>query len=603
MNSQHSRTPTRSPSPPPPAGLSIDLNDIFYVFFRRWKMILLIGLLSIPAAIYCYFKFPPMYTSEAKVMVRYVQDRRSIAPGTTDSSIMSTDSRGDNIMNSQLMIFQSFDLALAVADKIGPDKILAVLGGGTNRYAAAGALARGTRVDNPKKSNIIIVSVSHPDPTVVQPALQTLLDSYVEKHVEIYQNKGVIEDLQRRQRDLLRTALIDTETQLINIQTNSGILSIEDSRRSLSTQISRLEDEITTTEINLAGARVLKAQLERTSGRTADTNQVDSTNAPSNAAAQASTPVVAPTNTQPVTPAADLHPSDKVDALAALDTELETLTKLEKQQLRQYTEIHPGVKRTQRLLKETQTQIEKMESENVGLRAQVQKSAADRLRPPTTAGSTGGAALASVPASTGDPLQDAISRIAVLASTRIALKAQHDKLQLSIGEIVSAEHKIAQLRRTKELQEKSFSYYQSGMDQAAADEALGPGKFTGIERVQNPSLPASSIEDRVKYVGGSAAIPWVLAFLIAFALDLLLDQSLRKPSDVERRSGVPLFISLPDRPAMVKASKANEGRKILQLAAGSEDTGDELGTEAELPAVFNAPLEAEHGLDVYFETL
>ncbi len=155
----------------------LDMGDIYFVLFRHWKMIAVALLVGVIAAGVAYMKVQPMYTSEAKLLVKFIQERKSINPTAVDSQTMSPDSRGENIMSSEVEIFSSADLLPEVVEAIGAEKILAKVGGGTNRIAAANYLRRYTRVDNPKRTSIIYLSLTHPDPELLQPILQRLIEA------------------------------------------------------------------------------------------------------------------------------------------------------------------------------------------------------------------------------------------------------------------------------------------------------------------------------------------------------------------------------------------------------------------------------------------
>src|ERR1051326_9116667 len=115
----------------PAPGLTF--GDILYVIFRhKWKIALisaagLVGALSIPLVM------PAPYQSEAKLFIKYVLEAKSPArPGASDSQIKSADERGENIINTELEILTSLDVAQQAALAVGPEKILAKNGGGTN---------------------------------------------------------------------------------------------------------------------------------------------------------------------------------------------------------------------------------------------------------------------------------------------------------------------------------------------------------------------------------------------------------------------------------------------------------------------------------------
>src|SRR6185503_13389427 len=103
-----------------------------------------------------YFASPPIYVSEAKLLIRYVLESKNVNPVGAADQVRSPDSRGDNIINSELEIISSVDLATNVVDLVGADKILAKIGGGNDRGLATAVVKRGLTADVPRKSNIIL---------------------------------------------------------------------------------------------------------------------------------------------------------------------------------------------------------------------------------------------------------------------------------------------------------------------------------------------------------------------------------------------------------------------------------------------------------------
>src|SRR5947208_11384060 len=149
----------------------MDIRDLYYVVFRhKWKIIVFFvaGVLAVAAL---NFLRPTPYQSEAKLLVRYVLERegKSLSPSSPNSEIKSPDSAGLNIINAEMEILGSFDLACQVADFIGPERVLAKVGGGTNRIRAAGVIKGNLVIEAPGKSSVIRVVFEHPDPQLVQP--------------------------------------------------------------------------------------------------------------------------------------------------------------------------------------------------------------------------------------------------------------------------------------------------------------------------------------------------------------------------------------------------------------------------------------------------
>src|SRR5215831_11038934 len=94
----------------PPPGINLD--DLLYVLYRhKWK-IAIISLLAVAAAGAVYFTWPLPYRSETRLLIKYVVDSKTPSQ-MGGAKVTSPDDRGDTILNTELEVLGSFDLALA----------------------------------------------------------------------------------------------------------------------------------------------------------------------------------------------------------------------------------------------------------------------------------------------------------------------------------------------------------------------------------------------------------------------------------------------------------------------------------------------------------
>jgi uncharacterized protein involved in exopolysaccharide biosynthesis len=198
----------------------------FKLFRHKWKIISL-TLIGLGGAIYFYFTNTPPWQSEAKILIRYVADREKMQPDQSGTRIMSPDI-GHNVIYSEMEILTSFDLAAEVATNIGPEKILAKLGGGNSPIAAAAVIEGGLRVDVWTNSSVVHVFFRHPDPNIVQPVLTQLINVYLEKHALVHSDVGASDDFLMAQISQLTQQLQDTDDNLRFTKTNAGIVSVVD---------------------------------------------------------------------------------------------------------------------------------------------------------------------------------------------------------------------------------------------------------------------------------------------------------------------------------------------------------------------------------------
>ncbi len=150
---------------------------------------------GILAAVALYFLKPPPYQSQAELLIQYVPQAGAMPLMGSDQKVIMPDSRGDDIINSEIQIMTSLDLAAQAVSNLGATSILARVGGGSNAIAAASLIQNNLQAEPAGKgSSVIVVTFKHPDPQVVQPVLQEVINDYFQKHREIHSLGGQFDD-------------------------------------------------------------------------------------------------------------------------------------------------------------------------------------------------------------------------------------------------------------------------------------------------------------------------------------------------------------------------------------------------------------------------
>ena len=180
------------------------LGDIYYVFFRnKWKIILL-SVTGILAAAAFYFLEPPPYQSQAALLIQYVPESGIMPLMGNDQKVIMPDARGADIINSEIQILTSLDIAGQAVTNIGPTGILARVGGGSNAVSAAVLVRQNLQVEPADKgSSVIMVTFKHPDAQIVQPVLQEVINDYFLRHKEIHSAGGQYDEALSREQSTL----------------------------------------------------------------------------------------------------------------------------------------------------------------------------------------------------------------------------------------------------------------------------------------------------------------------------------------------------------------------------------------------------------------
>src|SRR4030095_16900197 len=125
----------------PQDGSGLRLNDILFALFKRKWRVLVCALLGIIAAAAAYFLWPPMYESRAKLLVRYVVERSGVDPVEAEKAVAASSDEGERVIGAEIEILTSWDLAVQVADAVGPRRL-----GASSIEAAAMSILSGLKV-------------------------------------------------------------------------------------------------------------------------------------------------------------------------------------------------------------------------------------------------------------------------------------------------------------------------------------------------------------------------------------------------------------------------------------------------------------------------
>src|SRR6267154_1536473 len=257
------------------------LSDILFALFKRKWTIILCALLGIIAAATFYFLFPPVYESQAKLLVRYVLERSAVDPIDGTKPTFQTSNDSDRVIGAEIEILTSWDLAMQVAQAIGPKRLLAPApvpdpvkrvaeavglkqllspsGASATETDAARSIILGLKVLSNKGSNIIFISYENRSPEMATLVLQELLSRYFVKHLEVHRSAGAF-DFVSQQTDQVRTRLNQTEDALKSLRNKTGVVSLKDGSTALTAEAAKTQEDLNAAEAELAEAKALVEQ-------------------------------------------------------------------------------------------------------------------------------------------------------------------------------------------------------------------------------------------------------------------------------------------------------------------------------------------------------
>jgi uncharacterized protein involved in exopolysaccharide biosynthesis len=484
-----------------PSGSGVNLREVLFILFRhKWKISLCVGL-GMLAALAVYILLPPEYESSAKLFVRYVVDKSAV--DGLDSEV-KTPSQTDNLISSELEILTSLDLAREVAQAVGVDRLLPGGGPKATLQNATEVISRGLSISVAKGTNIINVSYKTTNPALPTLVLQELVNRYFDKHLEVHRSIGAF-DFVTKEAAEIQSQLDQTDKELKELKDKSGIISLAETKTTLASELGKAQEALDSAEGDLASQQSLVKALEISLAVPDTTKQSDAS---------------------PMKPVS----GDVVQKYQALVNRLAQVQQAETELLSRYTSEN-------RFVKIKAAQIAALEKQRVDLEEKY-PSLINTVAATTSSSQGGQAARPDILAER--------ARLVGLQSRVEALKARLSGLKQRADVISELGPRIEELERKKVVEEANYTHSQSSLEKARIDETLDPSRMPNISTVQTPS-PASRItRDAKKFVIGLVGGGLALGIAIAFLIELVLDRTVKRSFELERRLRIPLLLSIPD---------------------------------------------------------
>jgi polysaccharide biosynthesis transport protein len=517
------------------ASAGIALSDIYFIIFRhKWKIIILAAAGIVAAVVFYLIQPAPFYRSEAELLVKYVLDSRTVSTSTKETSL---DEQGQNIINGELAIITSLDIANTVAQEIGPEKILAKMGGGSNAIIA-GVVIRNNLIVGSGGGGVINVAFRHPDATIVQSVLTNVIAEYLNKHKEIHQSADVNDETLNDESLQLRSQIGETERLLRAARTNAGIITLDNAEESISAEFSKLQEKLYDTRAELAEREAMVSHM--TNLLAVKSEMV--TNAATNAAITTFTTDV---------------PSDQREEYKEICSRLDFLQK----RVDDLVTVQ-GYREQNSRVKDVREQLDEVTKQKAGL---------EKNYPQLASSGTSSDPLASNPMF--DDLATNLKQIALLQSRIMVLSNQMNQVRTDANNVDVAASNIQDLQRDQQIDEGNYQYLKTRLSQAVLDEKLAPGRVSNIDSIQNPTPafkePTAPLKQPLRMIFGGIFAGLALAFLI----ELCFDRTMKRPIEIETKLKLPLFLSVPDLSKMGSAHLAYATkRRQLQFGNGHESS-------------------------------
>jgi uncharacterized protein involved in exopolysaccharide biosynthesis/Mrp family chromosome partitioning ATPase len=525
-----------------PQGIS--RNDILFALFKNKKKIILGAALGMLGAAAVLLKWPPAYESDAKLLVRYLVERTTVDNVDPSHVSGSYANSNDAIIESEVQILTSWDLAVQTAEAIGPKRLLPNFKGTVSKEAAAGTIASGLRVNAEKGSNILFVSYKNRDPEVATLVLNELVNRYFNKHLEVHRSAGAF-DFVTQQTDQVRARLNQTEDALRDLKEKAGIVSLDASNSSLNAEAERVEEQLHFADADLAEEQARFRQLNGTPGGVtvvpADDKSASDT-APASDASGSRKSEASPT------PPVEI-PIGVIQRYQVLSSGLQKLRQTQLDLFAKYTPDSQMVKVNQAEIDDTDHQLRNLERKYPDL--------------PNRAGAVGAGNDASSPAASA-------AHLAGLRAKRNALASRLQEIRKKIEQLAQISPQMADLERQKQLEETNYKYFEATLEKARVDEALDPSKIPNISAVQRPSPPALDTKTRNKIALGVGLAGVGVAVGFALLKELFLSATVRRPIEIEKHVGINSLMSIPYNSRFNGSPTKSNGKSGAVVCRGSK---------------------------------
>jgi uncharacterized protein involved in exopolysaccharide biosynthesis len=501
-----------------------NLRDFYYVVFRhKWKIVwFFIAVVALVAFI--SILSPKIYRSEGELLVKIGRESVGLSPTVEPNKIvdMAAGAQRENEINSELAILKNRELLGKVVDTVGVDAVLkgyekGAAGPGIintivtfpfqmlsrgiffisilfdpqtvvllkKREKAIDNLLNNFDADTIKKSNSITVSYETKSPRMAQRVLTTLINLYLDKHIQAHRTQGSYQFFENQKKRLYEE-LVKTGDELRELKNKTKIGSLDTQKDLVMKRIGYLKREIESTESERVVSEAMVNTMKQEIGSL---------------------------------PHSVIKQEVSGVALSAPDEMLKRVNELQlkENELRStFTADSIPVLEAKRQIDEAKAILKKTEEAR-----EVTKGINDTRQRIELNLLTEQSVLASLKAK-GEEL-----------STQLA------KAQEELNTINNVEQRMKQLELDNSIQQASYQKYSESFEQSLIDQAMDLVKISNISIVQPANYPIKPVRPRLLLNLLLGILLGVFGGLGLAFISESLDHSFGKPEDIERTLEIP----------------------------------------------------------------
>lgn len=472
------------------------LRDFLTVLFKHKTKIATVFAGVVLCTVIITLRRPPVYEAKSSMLVKIGREYLTHPEVGDTKSLMSLSK--EEVINSEIQILSSKELMAKVVDTLGVKVLYPDMASNDSsrldpRDRAVEVFSRNISAEGVKKSSVIQLTFRHGDPLVAARAVNLMTEFFKEKHLKVFSDPQ--SSFLKQQLDVYAQKLKESERSLEAFKQRNRVYSIDEQRTLLLQQRMGLDTALKTAESRVFE---LEKRISVLQGQKKSLLADGSHYAP---------------REEP-----DSAVSDAKTRLLALQLEEQDLLKKYKEGNRLVVNVRKGIRLVEDFLAEEERNAqERMKTGNV----YYQEVEMQLIR--------GKADLSSLKAQTS------------------ALKAQMQRVDREIHDLELRYNEMQELTREVETGRKNYQTYVDRAEEARISENMNSLKMANISVIQGATVPAEPVSpQKALHILIGIICGMVGGIVAAFASEYAA-QHFSHPEHVERRLGVPVLATIPNR--------------------------------------------------------
>lgn len=225
-----------------------NIRDLLTVVFKHKRKIIITFLIIFIGATLVAFQSKRLYEAKSVLLVKFGREfmsRPEVGSGNPGLAVLP-----ETIIRGEMSILTSRDLISKVIRTVGPENLRGnahstnKTGGGniTEEQQILKAFEENLSVTNVSGSSLIQVTFTHANPVVAAKVVNTLVDAFKEKHLEVFSADST--PFLQGQQKVFEKKLRESEANLAAFKQKNRVISFEEQRTALLGQRSALDTSL-----------------------------------------------------------------------------------------------------------------------------------------------------------------------------------------------------------------------------------------------------------------------------------------------------------------------------------------------------------------------